>query len=91
MSEIKYPLETVLEMLNGIDNGFSYEQIQYFIYHSLNGNEQQLEAVYFKDLCIAEAKKLNRAVSQLKAPDEIEEIKVIEDLNNLNISNNNVQ
>jgi len=88
MSEIKYPLETVLEMLNGIDNGFSYEQI-YFIYHSLNGNEQQ--AVYFKDLCIAEAKKLNRAVSQLKAPDEIEEIKVIEDLNNLNISNNNVQ
>jgi len=88
MSEIKYPLETVLEMLNGIDNGFSYEQI-YFIYHSLNGHEQQ--AVYFKDLCNAEAEKLSRSIKQLKAPDEIEEIKVIEDLNNLNISNNNVQ
>jgi hypothetical protein len=83
MSE-KYTLENILEMLNGVDNGFSYEQI-YFIYHSLNGNEEKAEQ--YKQLCLNEANKLNRSIQQLKSPDEIVEIKVIEDINNLNIYN----
>jgi hypothetical protein len=76
---MSYSLEEILEMLNGLDNGFSYEQI-YFIYHSLNGNAEQAE--YFRQLCLNESNKLNRAVEKLKKPEEIENI------NNLDINNN---
>jgi hypothetical protein len=72
----KYTLDNILEMLNGIDNGFSYEQV-YFVYHSLNGNKEQAE--YFEKLCLDEANKLNREIEKLKKPEEIE--------NNISINN----
>jgi hypothetical protein len=81
MSE-KYTLDTILEMFNGIDNGFSYEQI-YFVYHSLNGNEEKAE--YFKSLCLEESNKLNKAVQQMKSENDIKEVNLN---NNLNINNN---
>jgi hypothetical protein len=72
----KYTLDNILEMLNGIDNGFSYEQV-YFVYHSLNGNKEQAE--YFEKLCLDESDKLNREIEKLKKPEEIE--------NNISINN----
>jgi hypothetical protein len=72
----KYTLDNILEMLNGIDNGFSYEQV-YFVYHSLNGNTEQAD--YFEKLCLDEANKLNREIEKLKKPEEIE--------NNISINN----
>lgn len=101
MSKEDYPLEYVIEMMNGLDNGFSYNQVM-FIYNSLNNYDDKAE--YFRVLCLDEANLINKELNKLKRPEEIptlpdinfvrNEVEKVEELDNslknLELNNTNI-
>jgi hypothetical protein len=74
MSKDEYTLDYVLEMMNGLDNGFSYNQVL-FIFHSLNNHDDKAEQ--FRELCLEEAKLINNEMQKLKRPEEIPDINYV--------------